>query len=252
MIPGSTTITGIKNFTKAANDCNASQPALSKAIKALEQELGAPLFHREGKQVLLSDFGRSMLPHLTKIAEEAEITQNLAENFRLLNKVPVRLGVMSTVGHLRLSRFLAQFDKRHDGLDLSVIEDSPLELRDKEQVASLGAEFRVGEWFQRIPGDLRGLAGERIEYLQRCAGRFQQDSPLDSIRALVRTVCEHAAEGRGCLMINSLVELAPHDQFVPRRTVVGRCRLHQLGIGSHDSTVAACTTARSRPSQPPR
>jgi TetR/AcrR family transcriptional repressor of nem operon len=43
---------------------------------------------------------------------------------------------------------------------------------------------------------------------------FQQDSPLDSIRALVRTVCDHAAEGRGCLMINSLVELAPHDPEV--------------------------------------
>jgi TetR/AcrR family transcriptional repressor of nem operon len=43
---------------------------------------------------------------------------------------------------------------------------------------------------------------------------FQQDSPLDSIRALVRTVCDHAAEGRGCLMINSMVELAPHDPEV--------------------------------------
>ena len=43
---------------------------------------------------------------------------------------------------------------------------------------------------------------------------LQQDSPLDSIRALVRTVCDHAAEGRGCLMINSMVELAPHDPEV--------------------------------------
>jgi TetR/AcrR family transcriptional repressor of nem operon len=43
---------------------------------------------------------------------------------------------------------------------------------------------------------------------------LRQDSPLDSIRALVRTVCDHAAEGRGCLMINSMVELAPHDPAV--------------------------------------
>jgi TetR/AcrR family transcriptional repressor of nem operon len=52
------------------------------------------------------------------------------------------------------------------------------------------------------------------EFRDVAAVAFAQDSPLDSIRALVRTVCDHAAEGRGCLMINSLVELAPHDPEV--------------------------------------
>lgn len=52
------------------------------------------------------------------------------------------------------------------------------------------------------------------EFKDVAAVAFQQDSPLDSIRALVRTVCDHAAEGRGCLMINSMVELAPHDPEV--------------------------------------
>jgi len=52
------------------------------------------------------------------------------------------------------------------------------------------------------------------EFKDVAAVAFEQDSPLDSIRALVRTVCDHAAEGRGCLMINSMVELAPHDPEV--------------------------------------
>jgi TetR/AcrR family transcriptional repressor of nem operon len=52
------------------------------------------------------------------------------------------------------------------------------------------------------------------EFREVADAAFQQDSPLDSIRALVRTVCDHAAEGRGCLMINSMVELAPHDPEV--------------------------------------
>ncbi len=37
----------VLNFTKAADECNVSQPALTKAIKTLEAELGAPLFHRD-------------------------------------------------------------------------------------------------------------------------------------------------------------------------------------------------------------
>ena len=65
----------VLNFTKAAADCSVSQPALTKAVKMLESELGAPLFHREGKRVLLSEFGRSLLPHLQQIMRKAEATR---------------------------------------------------------------------------------------------------------------------------------------------------------------------------------
>ena len=119
------------NFTKAAAECHVTQPALTKGVKALEGELGAPVFHREGRRILLSDFGRSMLPHLQHIVDEAAATQMLAQNFRLLEKVLVRLGVMSTIGHIRLSRFLAQFEKSHQGLELSVNEGDVEELRHK-------------------------------------------------------------------------------------------------------------------------
>ena len=107
------------NFTKAAAQCNVSQPALTKAVKTLEAELGAPVFHREGKKILLSDFGRSLLPHLQHILHETEATRNLADNFRLLNNVPVRLGVMSTIGPVRLSRFLAKFQTDHPGVEVA-------------------------------------------------------------------------------------------------------------------------------------
>ena len=97
------------NFTRASSECNVTQPALTKGIKSLEAELGAPVFHRDGKRILLSDFGRSMLQHFQKIAYEADATRILAQNFRLLEQVPVRLGILSTVGHVRLARFLSHF-----------------------------------------------------------------------------------------------------------------------------------------------
>ncbi|KFB11276.1 LysR family transcriptional regulator [Nitratireductor basaltis] len=119
------------NFTKAAEECCISQPALTKGIKALENELEAELFHREGRRILLSEFGRSMLPHLQQIVEETEAARALAQNFRLLKKIPIRLGVLSTVGHVRLSRFLARFDKENPGVELSVIEGSASGLSDQ-------------------------------------------------------------------------------------------------------------------------
>jgi DNA-binding transcriptional LysR family regulator len=110
------------NFTRAAAACSISQPALTNAIKSLEQELGAPLFHREGRRMLVSDFGRSLLPHFEQILAETDATRLLADNFRLLNNVPVRLGVMSTVGPVRLSRFLAKFHADYPGVEVAVVE----------------------------------------------------------------------------------------------------------------------------------
>ena len=112
------------NFTKAAETCHASQPALSKAVKSLEAELGAALFHREGKQVIITEFGRSMIPHLQRIADETEMAAMLATNFKLLHKVPIRLGVLCTVGPVRLSRFLASVQQQNPGIELAVREST--------------------------------------------------------------------------------------------------------------------------------
>lgn len=116
------------NFTKAAEECCVTQPALTKGIKALENELEAELFHREGRRILLSEFGKVMLPHLQQILEEAEAARALAQNFRLLKKVPLRLGVLSTVGHVRFARFLAFFGKASPGVELTVSESSASDL----------------------------------------------------------------------------------------------------------------------------
>jgi DNA-binding transcriptional LysR family regulator len=174
------------NFTKAAGDCNVSQPALTKAVKTLENELGAPLFHREGKRVLLSEFGRSMLPHLQRIVDEAEVTHTLAQNFRLLNKVPIRLGVMSTVGHVRLARFVAQFEESHEGIELSVSEHS---------VDDLKAKLDDGDLDLAVLNPMDGL-GEGFHahdlYTERYVVIFPPDHRLGKLNAI--KLCDLSGE----------------------------------------------------------
>ncbi|MDU8943109.1 LysR family transcriptional regulator [Ovoidimarina sediminis] len=110
------------NFTKAASACNVTQPALTKGIRALEDELGTPLFSREGRRILLTKFGKSMLPHLCDISEHAETTKALARDYRLLNKAPIRLGVVSTLGYLRLAQFLSEFYRAHQSVEIALTE----------------------------------------------------------------------------------------------------------------------------------
>lgn len=58
------------NFTRAAELCHVSQPSLTRAIKALEIELGGDLFARHSRNVALTALGRTVLPRLKRAHEE--------------------------------------------------------------------------------------------------------------------------------------------------------------------------------------
>jgi len=60
-----------RNFTRAAGRCGVAQPSLTRAIKRLEQELGAPLFTRSRRTTELTGLGRAVRPHLAEIARAA-------------------------------------------------------------------------------------------------------------------------------------------------------------------------------------
>lgn len=52
------------------------------------------------------------------------------------------------------------------------------------------------------------------EFREVAAVAFQSDSPLENIRAAINKICSDAGNEKGCMMINSMVELAPHDPEV--------------------------------------
>jgi len=67
----------LRNFTRAAQTCNVTQPAFSRAIQQLEHELGGPLINRERGNLHLTELGRMMLPYLAQIAEQAQSARDL-------------------------------------------------------------------------------------------------------------------------------------------------------------------------------
>lgn len=193
------------NFTRAAGECNVSQPALTKAVKALEGELGGALFHREGKRIMLSEFGQSMLPHLQSIMDEAEATRSLARNFRLLHQVPVRIGVMTTVGHVRLARFLATFQQRFDGVEVAVTEAGLDALKAKldggeidvailNPVAAPGGDLHVHPLYTEkyvvvMPPDHR-LGSQNAVRLGDLSGEPYVDRLACELREMVTAACD--------------------------------------------------------------
>ena len=66
------------------------------------------------------------------------------------------------------------------------------------------------------------------EFREVAAIAFESDSPLENIRVVVKKICDIAGQEKGCLMVNSMVELAPHDPEVKaliRKAVEKRLRV---------------------------
>lgn len=107
------------NFTRAANQCNVSQPALTRAIQKLEDELGGKLFSRDGRAVSLSPLGRLMCEHLQSIHETQDMARAAAKSFLNEGASELNVGVMCTIGPDVLSAFLDDF--RRSNRDVLVI-----------------------------------------------------------------------------------------------------------------------------------
>ncbi|MFK7740112.1 MAG: LysR family transcriptional regulator [Planctomycetota bacterium] len=98
-----------KNFTRAAERCYVSQPALTSAIKKLEQELCGPLFVRERAGAKLTTLGHSVRPRFEEMIEQIGRVEDIARDHRLLKRVPLRLGILETLGPNRVAVQLEQF-----------------------------------------------------------------------------------------------------------------------------------------------
>ena len=67
------------NFTRAAEQCNVTQPALTKGVQKLEQELGGQLIYRERQLTQLTDLGKEVLPMLERTLASAEAVRRRAQ-----------------------------------------------------------------------------------------------------------------------------------------------------------------------------
>ena len=97
------------NFTRAAEACAVSQPALTVAIQKLESELGGALFHRDGRGISLTDLGATMRTHLARIEETRRAAGRAAEEALDRRALRLDLGVYSTIGPGTLAPAVAAF-----------------------------------------------------------------------------------------------------------------------------------------------
>lgn len=110
------------SFSRAANLLSVAQPALSRQIRLLEGRLDAPLFHRNGRGVVLTAAGELLLGHARDILQR---TARAEREIAVLQGRPtgtVTLGVPPSVAAMLLTPLVAHASERYPGVRLHIME----------------------------------------------------------------------------------------------------------------------------------
>ena len=127
------TVARTLNFTRAAEQCNVSQPALTRAIRQLEEELCGELLRREGKLSHLTELGQRMLPLMQQCYESALAAKSLASSLKKGAAQPLPVGLSYSIDMRLLAPVLAELQRAIAGLQLTVLRGNTGEIGDALQ-----------------------------------------------------------------------------------------------------------------------
>ena len=113
----------VRNFRKAAEACFVSQPALSFAVKKLEDELGVLLFERNRNEVTITPIGERVIEQAILAIEEANRVKEIAKQGNNQLAGPLRLGVIYSVGPYLLPEIIPILRKTAPEMPLLVEEN---------------------------------------------------------------------------------------------------------------------------------
>ncbi|MEH2512586.1 DNA-binding transcriptional LysR family regulator [Nitrobacteraceae bacterium AZCC 1564] len=146
------TLSRVLNFTRAAEQCNVTQPALTKGIRKLEGEMGGDLVHRERHLTQLTQLGKLVLPHFQAIIEAAD---KVRDQIRELDRgaESLRIGLTASVSASVVGHLIGQVTSKMPEVRIEVT-DAPM--------AEIPGLLLEGEIEGAIAGDMPELP-ERLD-----------------------------------------------------------------------------------------
>ena len=116
------------HFGRAAERVFVTQPALSLAIKKLEDELGVPIFERRRSQIALTTLGEQIVHQAQRVLEGADRIKQIAAQGKDQLVGPFRLGVIATVGPYILPDLVSILHNRAPAMPLEIEENLTVNL----------------------------------------------------------------------------------------------------------------------------
>lgn len=122
------TVANTGNITKAAEELMISQPAISKSIKNLEEQLGGQLFIRTKRGVILTDEGKEFYNYISRAMEYIYNAENKFKDLINLNTGTIKIGVSTTLTKEFLTPYLEIFHSKYPKIDIQIVTNLSSEL----------------------------------------------------------------------------------------------------------------------------
>jgi DNA-binding transcriptional LysR family regulator len=165
-------------FSAAARRTGLAQPAVSKAVAALEKRLGVALFHRSTRRVALTDQGRRYFDRTKLMIEELDDADNEMTNSSLRIWGLVRISVASTFGRLHVLPLIPELLALHPELSVDLVLSDIVRdmVEDGVDLAiRIGPVDELDAIVRRVAGTPLACVGSRRYFQQRGKPRVPAD-----------------------------------------------------------------------------
>lgn len=119
------------NITKASEELNISQPAISKSIKNLEEQLGGRLFVRTKRGVVLTEEGKEFYNYIKQAIEYINNAENKFTDLINLETGCIKIGISTTLTKEFLLPYLEEFHSLYPKIDIQIITSLTSDLMPK-------------------------------------------------------------------------------------------------------------------------
>ncbi|MFJ8064847.1 LysR family transcriptional regulator [Psychrobacillus sp. NPDC096426] len=106
------TLAKVQHMTRAAELLSISQPALSRSIASLEDEIGVPLFDRQGRSIILNRYGTMFLGRVNRIMNEMSDGLNDIQQLTNPEQGEISLGFLHTLGTSTVPNIIRAFHEK--------------------------------------------------------------------------------------------------------------------------------------------
>jgi DNA-binding transcriptional LysR family regulator len=117
-----------QGFTRASRTLRLTQPAISKLVKGLEEELGTPLLLRQRRRVRPTDAGQIVLERAQGVLDAVRVMEEEVQELGALRRGRLRIGMPPIVGVAFLPPLLAEFHRAYPRIALELREEGSHEI----------------------------------------------------------------------------------------------------------------------------
>ena len=204
------TVARLGHVTRAAEELYISQPSLSRSIEQLEQELGVPLFDRQGRRIRLNRYGRILLRRVDFAFEDLERARREIADLIEPEQGEVRLLVLGGSGTHLLPRLLSTFRELHPRVRFQIsqeahdltfsvlrqIEEGEIDLcfctSPQDEVEVEWRPILTDELFLAVPSTHRLAGCDSVQLTELASEAYVCQQTGASLHAFTESLCQQA------------------------------------------------------------